>query len=270
MEFNLTAPRTITLVDQVEEQILNYIVDKKLTLGNDIPSEYALAESLNVGRAVVREALSRLRMLGLIESRKHRGMVLKEPNVTKCFSKVINPYLLSKKSILDLLDLRVSLESGISELLINNITDKDIAVLEKVITKHEYQEDMKLMVENEVEFHSCLYRIVRNRAITDILELVLPLFQFVHENFGDFKPINEKNRKELVRHEDLLLFLKARDVEGYRHAIYAHLKAYSEYAWLNRNAIGNEAKATVNPDNGIKNGGLYKTENQQPVKIFRQ
>jgi len=235
MEFNRVAVKAVTLVDQVEEQILSYIVDRKLTSGSEIPSELILAESLNVGRNVVREALSRLRMLGIVESRKHKGMVVREPDMMKCFSKVVNPYLLSKQSILDLLDLRVSIESGITELILDNITDSDIEELELIVSRHIYQEDMKLKVENEIEFHSKLYHITKNQAIIELLEMVLPLFNYVNEKHEDFKPINEKNRGKLVKHEDLLFFLKARDVEGYRNAIYNHLKAYSEYVKQNRN-----------------------------------
>ncbi|NCB06660.1 MAG: FadR family transcriptional regulator [Bacteroidia bacterium] len=235
MEFNKVVVKAVTLVDQVEEQILNYIVSKKLTSGSEIPSELVLAENLNVGRNVVREALSRLRMLGIVESRKHKGMVVREPDVMKCFNKVVNPYLLSKQSILDLLDLRVSIESGISELIIQNIDDKDIDELESIVSRHIYQEDMKLKVENEIEFHSKLYRVTKNQAIIDLLEMVLPLFNFVHEKFEDFKLINERNKGKLVKHEDLIPLLRQRDVEGYRNAIYNHLKAYSEYIKQIRN-----------------------------------
>lgn len=234
MEFNKVAIKSLTLVDQVEEQILSYIVKNKLTSGTEIPSEFILAENFNVGRNVVREALSRLRMLGIIESRKHKGMVVREPDVMKNFSKVVNPYLLSKQSLLNLLDLRVSIESGITELIIHNITDEDIMEIESIVSKHIYQDEMKLKVENEIEFHSKLYHITKNQAIIDLLEMILPLFVYVNEKHENFKPINEKNKGKLIKHEDLIPFLKNRDVDGYRQAIYNHLKAYSEYIKQNR------------------------------------
>lgn len=231
MDFVKTRIKSITLVDQVEEQILNYIINNNLTAGDEIPSESDLSESLDVGRNVVREALSRLKMLGIIESRKHKGMILKEPDVMRCFSKVINPYMLSKKTILDLLGFRASLESGISELIIENITDEDIMELEGIVAKHIYLEDMKLKVEHEIEFHSKLYKITNNQAIIDFQQLVLPLFNFVNIHFEDFKKFNEEIKKtqKLVKHEDLIKFLKERDAEGYRKAITTHLKAYSQY-----------------------------------------
>ena len=71
-----------------------------LVVGGEIPSEIFLTEKLDVERNVAREALCRLRMLDIVESRIHNGMILREPSVIRCFSKVIYPYLLSKKQFL--------------------------------------------------------------------------------------------------------------------------------------------------------------------------
>ena len=65
--------------------------------------------------------------------------------------------------------------------------------------------------------------------------MVIPLFNYVHENLEDFNSINLLNKGKLVKHENLIPFLKRRDVDGYRQAIYNHLKAYSEYIKQQRN-----------------------------------
>ena len=111
------------------------------------------------------------------------------------------------------------------------ITDEDISELEIIVAKHIYQEDMKLKVENEIEFHSKLYEITDNQAIIDFQQMVLPLFNFVNQNFEDFKIFNKENKKKgrLIKHEDLLKFLKNKDIDGYRKAITTHLRAYSQY-----------------------------------------
>lgn len=239
--FNLEV-KSASLVDQVEDLIYRYIRENQMVPGTPLPNEHELAEKLKVGRNVLREALSRLRMLGIIESKARKGMVLSEPNIMNSLSKVINPYLLNHKTILDLLSFRVSLEVGISELIISNITDENIAELEKIISRHEYQEDMKLKIENEIEFHVVLYQATKNQSIIDFLTMVLPLFNFTFNNFEDFKSINEENRNNnrLIKHEDLIIYLRNRDVDGYRKAIYDHLKAYSQYVSLVRKKQNNE------------------------------
>ena len=61
--------QTITLVDQVEDRLLNYLKEKDIRTGDSIPNELELAAALGVARSVLREALSRLKMMGMIETR---------------------------------------------------------------------------------------------------------------------------------------------------------------------------------------------------------
>jgi len=94
---------TSTLVDLVEERLLSYFKERKIKPGESIPTELELTEALGVGRSVLREALSRFRMLGLIQSRTRRGMILAEPDMLGGMSKVIEPTLMSLESIKEIL-----------------------------------------------------------------------------------------------------------------------------------------------------------------------
>ena len=61
---------TSSLVDKVEASLVELLQERKLKVGDVIPKEVELAEALGVSRTVVREALTRLRIMGLIESKK--------------------------------------------------------------------------------------------------------------------------------------------------------------------------------------------------------
>ena len=56
--------QAVTLVDQVEDSLLNYFREHDLRIGDSIPNELDLAAALGVARSVLREALSRLKMMG--------------------------------------------------------------------------------------------------------------------------------------------------------------------------------------------------------------
>ena len=99
---NLTSTST-TLVEQVETNILNYFKENHLKVGDSIPNEAQLAEELGVARGVLREALSPLKMIGLIESRTRRGMFLREPSFIKGFEVAIDPHFMSESSMFNLL-----------------------------------------------------------------------------------------------------------------------------------------------------------------------
>lgn len=220
-----------TLVDWVENRIINDIRNNKLSKGAEIPNELELAEKFDVGRNVIRESLSRLRMLGIIESRKRRGMVVAQPNVMAAFHKVVNPYMLSRETIIDLLGMRVSLEIGSAPMIINNVTDEDIVVLKKIVASERVTKKPKVNIEAEKAFHFKVYEISKNKAMLDFLSLLLPVFTFVYENFSDFDRFNKgkKEGQRIVRHKDLVGYLEARDLPGYQKAMEDHLIAYIDY-----------------------------------------
>ena len=106
--------RQITLVDQVEEKLLDYFKVMELKLGDPVPNEQELANALGVGRNVLREALSRLRMLGLIETRTHRGMILTEPSLLEGMKRIVEPNMLSDETLINILGFRITLETGMT------------------------------------------------------------------------------------------------------------------------------------------------------------
>jgi len=57
---NLKELDTSSLVDKVEANLVELLQQQKLKIGDSIPKEVELAESLGVSRTVVREALLRL------------------------------------------------------------------------------------------------------------------------------------------------------------------------------------------------------------------
>ena len=63
-----TASENDSLVDRVEKHIIEYIKENALKAGDALPKELEFAETLGVSRTAIREAMLRLRTLGLVES----------------------------------------------------------------------------------------------------------------------------------------------------------------------------------------------------------
>ena len=68
--------KTTSLADQVEKNLIEFLKKNHFQTGDSLPTEIEIAEDLGVSRNVVREALSRLRMMGMIETRKRKGMMI--------------------------------------------------------------------------------------------------------------------------------------------------------------------------------------------------
>ncbi|HPT32703.1 MAG TPA: GntR family transcriptional regulator [Prolixibacteraceae bacterium] len=222
--------RQVTLVDQVEEKLLDFFQNNDLHPGDSIPKEQELAVALGVARSVLREALSRLRMLGLIETRPRRGMILCEPSILGSMKKVINPRILGEETLCNILGFRVALEMGICGLIFQNLTQKHLDELEDIVTRGVVFENNEYTPVSEYEFHAKLYEITGNKSIMEFQEIIHPVSNFVKNKFKDFiEPVNKELAQEgrVVTHKDLLDYLKKRDRDGFRKAMESHFIPYN-------------------------------------------
>ena len=64
----------IKLSDQVASALEAEIREGRIQAGDKLPTEAALAQQFEVSRTVVREAISRLKSLGLVDSRQGSGV----------------------------------------------------------------------------------------------------------------------------------------------------------------------------------------------------
>ncbi len=228
MALNLE-PTQLTLVDKVEDCLLNHFKSNNLKFGDHIPNETNLAEELGVARSVLREALSRLKMFGMIHSRPRKGMVLAEPTILGGMKRVIDPRFLSESSVLDLLEFRIALEIGISADIFEKITPDDIKELEDIVRLGEAFSNNEYAIASESSFHAKLYAITGNKTIAEFQGIIHPVLSYVKEKFRqELSDINRRLQTEgrIASHADLLDYLKAGDMEGYRHAIERHFELY--------------------------------------------
>ena len=231
MKTNLT---TSTLADKVEEQIIEYIKNNSLVPGDSLPNEMQFVEMFGISRNVVREALSRLRMLGLIQTRTKRGIIITEPPLLSSFQKILDPRLLSIKTIKEMMGMRIVLEIGVAEFLFANINDPDILALEQIVSRQQALGINNLSIEDELLFHTKIYEIAGNNFITQFNKIMHPVFVFVRHNYESyFQPISEKlnEKDEIVTHPKLLQIIKTRDIVAYQKAMKGHLKPYWEFMY---------------------------------------
>ena len=100
---NFTTVDNSSLVDKVEANLVELLQNRKLKVGDVIPKEIELVETLGVSRTVIREALARLRTMGLIESKKKKGSVITSPDIFGIMSKSMNPHILDQETLKEIL-----------------------------------------------------------------------------------------------------------------------------------------------------------------------
>lgn len=211
---------TPTMADIVEVRLIEFLKKKAFQPGDALPKEMEMAESLGVSRNVVREGLSRLKMLGLIESRKKRGMVFVRPDILGSFEKILDPIIMDDTTLKDVFELRLVLEMGIGELLYRNKTEKDIKELEKIAKNHNI-EDNTFRIKHEIAFHGKLYEITGNETLKRFQIMLLPIFGYV--TAMEDKPVQGK-----TSHSDLVEILKNGSKDDFNRGMLEHLEPHFE------------------------------------------
>ena len=217
----LDAIEKTSLVEVVEQKILNLIRKNNLSIGDSLPAELELTEGLGVSRSVVREALSRLRMLGLLESRKKRGMVIAEPDVFGGCSQILDAAFLNEKTQRDLCEMRLTLELGLADLLFLRKTENDLNALENIVNREENARTEQMRLKLEIEFHTTLYQMGRNDLLLRFQALLEPFFREAVKR----EEINGR-RKGKASHRDLLEELRSGSPDSFRKRMREHLQPH--------------------------------------------
>ena len=220
---------SITLVDQVEDKLLSYFREKNLKKGDPIPNEKELTTSMGVSRSVIREALSRLKMMGIVETRTRRGMILTEPSLFGGMKRVVDLRILSDNTLFDILGFRISLEIGICSDIFRKLNRENLAELEEIVNVGIMYENNEYAPFSEFAFHTKLYKITGNKTITEFQNIIHPVMTFVKDKFQEYlSPINIslKEQGRIVTHKDLLKYLNEKDEDGYRRALEEHFEVY--------------------------------------------
>lgn len=218
-----------SLADQVENKIHEYMKANRLRPGDSFPKEEELATMLQISRPVVREALSRLRMMGLVTSRKRRGMVVAKPTIFATMAKVINPDFLDADEQADFMRLRVTIELGLADFLLLNITSDEIDELEKVVRREESDPaDFELYMQCDYLFHSLIYQATGCSSLASFQGLLYRFFSDIKSRkaFATKGFSQRFTDPQKTTHRDILEAIKSGDPEVVHQTMRKHLSLY--------------------------------------------
>jgi len=141
MQYKQIKPRKI--YEEVAEAILDMIKKGDIKPGEKLDSVQQLAENFQVGRAAIREALSALRAMGLVEMKQGEGTFVKEFDPMTFTLPLSTAALMSMKDLEHLLEVRKILEVGAAFAAANKRTEQDINAMQFALN------EMKSNLENE-------------------------------------------------------------------------------------------------------------------------
>ncbi|MFC3283000.1 FadR/GntR family transcriptional regulator [Litchfieldella rifensis] len=227
-------PRQGSLSLHVADQLEALITQGKVPVGNKLPTENSLCDSFGVSRTVIREAITHLKSLGLVETRRGVGTtVLRSTTIEARPAERINPTTV--EDILHVLELRLTLEPAAAELAALRHDDEDRQELE---ARHQafiqaHAEKSQARVE-DYEFHYAIARATKNPFFKSFYEQlnqsVIPRAKLLSI---DINPAASERYIERVQEEHayILEAILARDAEAARETMFQHLnRARNMYA----------------------------------------
>ena len=197
----LEPPKRTRLYENIIEQLIALIKDGTLKPGDKLPPERKLAEDLCVSRTAIREALRSLETMGYISSKVGGGTYINEitlGNVMNPFSAVLSQ---NKKLIVELLEVRMLLETEIARLAALRITPQKILAIQKAVDK--MRNDIAAGsngLEADNEFHNALAVASENEALKLILDMCGDLLSKTREATLNIKGQPQSTLKD---HEEI-------------------------------------------------------------------
>ncbi len=209
---------------KIVEQIRDLIREGKLKPGDKLPPENNLAAEFGASRPSVREALSALEILGVIESRGGKGNFISD-SLGSPFYKQRFEELEEEESPSELLEARESLETEIAELAAKKATKEDIDVLQNSLNKLKSATNISEFMEFDWKFHVSIAKAAHNKLL---LSMMIYLADGLKETLWTNLKKKSLNipghtQRRLKEHTEIFNAIKNKDSKGAHEKMYSHL-----------------------------------------------
>lgn len=154
--------------EEIAQHLVVLIRDGIIPAGTKLPTEHHLSRQFGVSRTVVREAISRLKADGLVESRQGSGVSVIPASLRKSFK--LHEAVLGHQQVIELLELRQPLEMASARLAAERHTAQE---LQEII---DAQQRMSVSldwsdegVQADLDFHHAIAKATGNPFYADFM-----------------------------------------------------------------------------------------------------
>jgi GntR family transcriptional repressor for pyruvate dehydrogenase complex len=225
MPFERVTPEKLStaVTRQIEKLILRGI----LRPGERLPSERELADRLGVSRPSLREAVAELQAKGLLSTRAGAGIFVADVLGSSFSPALIRLFADHDEAVFDYIAFRRDLEGLAAVRAARLASDTDLKVIQAVFDKMEAahtKPNPKDEARLDAEFHMGIIEASHNVVM---LHMMRSMFELLQQGVFYNRQVMFKQRTTrgalLDQHRAINIALQARDGEGARAAVIAHL-----------------------------------------------
>lgn len=213
--------KKVRVYEEIVAKIKEMIDKGRFKSGDQLPVERELAEVFRVSRSSVREAIRSLESQGLLESRQGNGTYIAGHPVELLVNPLASVICSEKDGQKELFEMRRLIEPQLAFLAAERATDEEIVQMEKTLSLQKQQVLRgESGAEADKQFHYLLASAARNRFLLQIVDSNMNFFM---ESRDNFLQVDDRPKKSVQRHRELLDAIEARDLEGAAQAMREHL-----------------------------------------------
>ncbi|MBD9723562.1 FadR family transcriptional regulator [Streptomyces sp. ID-01-6.2a] len=226
---------------QIQHEVMQLILDRRLQAGTPLPTESELMEDLGVSRNSVREGLKALQALGMVDNRHGYGTYVGEASLTP-FADGLTFRTLARPdgdtaALADILQVREVLEDGLVRRVAGTLTDDELDALEAVVDRMEAAGKAgEPVADLDRDFHELLYASLGNALVPQLLGAFWTVFLRVAGACG--RTDDPTPELTVRRHRDIVAALRARDVEGAQRAMPDRFRGFEARAAQASRGVG--------------------------------
>ena len=229
MELRKIKPKKI--YEEVTEILYEKIRAGELKPGDRLDSVEQLAEQLQVSRSAIREALSALKAMGLIEIKQGSGTFVKSNQSNQLDFPLSTAILTNKQDISHLLEVRKIIEVGTAASAAIHRTDEDLQSMMQILDEMKHaQGNGELGEKADFQFHAAISAASQNPLLATLLDQVSGLMIETMKETRRIWLYSKKITSEKLYDEHMQIFLaiKQQNEELAKHAMASHLSNVEE------------------------------------------
>lgn len=219
-----------SVVKEIVASVLKMVKKGSLKVGDALPTESELSEMFGVGRSSVREALSALQAMDIIEKRQGLGAFLTS-SVTSA-EEVFNLSSISERfSIIELIEARKIMEEQIVLLATKKATKEDVAKMEAKCLQHKEainRGEMEEALGYDCEFHKSIAEGTHNSFLVDMLGMLSEVTIATNRTVYN----QEKAENAIIHHQKIITSIANKDTKNAVKAMSEHLDDIRKGAML--------------------------------------
>ncbi len=175
---NIIRKKRTRLYRDIVAQIRQLIQDGSLAPGDQLLPERQLAEKLGVSRSALREALTALDSMGMIDITPGGGAYIKKIGVESLIEPLAAIMLKEKESVYELLEARKIIEVQVAAIAAQRASKSDLYQIKEAAT--EMYNDVinnRDAGESDLNFHLAIARASQNSVLYNIMEMLSGLMR---------------------------------------------------------------------------------------------